>query len=61
MEERTRIRDLAEVFLGQARWEPARGFEVTDDVRLVIATQAVRLLVAHWYQNREAVAVPLFR
>lgn len=45
MEDRTRIRDLAEILLGQVRWESARGFEVTDDVRLVVATQAVRLLV----------------
>jgi Mlc titration factor MtfA (ptsG expression regulator) len=45
IEERTRIRDLAEVLLGQVRWEPARGFELTDEVRLLVATQAVRLLV----------------
>ncbi|HRW37975.1 MAG: zinc-dependent peptidase [Acidimicrobiales bacterium] len=45
VEVRTRIRDLAEVLLGQARWEAARGFEITDDVRLLVVTQAVRLLV----------------
>jgi len=45
LEPRTRIRDLSEVLLATKRWEAARGFEITDEVRLVIATQASRLLV----------------
>jgi Mlc titration factor MtfA (ptsG expression regulator) len=45
IEERTRSRDLMEELLGSVRWEAARGFEVTEQVRLVIASQAVRLLL----------------
>lgn len=45
LEERTRTRDLMEVLLGAVRWEAARGFEITEQVRLVVAAQAVRLLL----------------
>ncbi len=45
VEERTRIRDLAEPLIAEARWEAARGFELAVDVQLTIATQASRLLV----------------
>jgi Mlc titration factor MtfA (ptsG expression regulator) len=45
VDERTRRRDLMEPLLAGLRWEAARGFEVSDQVRLVIASQAVRPLL----------------
>jgi Mlc titration factor MtfA (ptsG expression regulator) len=43
---RTAIRDVMEPLLAQKRWEAARGFELTEEVRLVIASQAARLVIA---------------
>lgn len=44
LEVRTDARDVAERFLGSVRWEAARGFELTDEVRVVVASQAGLLL-----------------
>lgn len=38
--QRERIRDLATHLVGTKRWEAARGFALTDEVRLVVAVQA---------------------
>lgn len=38
--QRTRVRDLMIPLLATKRWEAARGFEVTEEMRLVIASQA---------------------
>jgi Mlc titration factor MtfA (ptsG expression regulator) len=43
---RTAARDVIEDLLATKRWEAAAGFDLTDEVRLVIASQAA-LLVAH--------------
>ena len=43
LEHRTRRRDLMEPLLVEKRWEAARGFELTDEVRLVIAAEAAQL------------------
>ena len=43
LEHRTRRRDLMEPLLVGKRWEAARGFEITDEVRLVIAAEAALL------------------
>lgn len=42
---RTAARDVVEHLLASKRWEAAAGFDVTDEVRLVVASQAA-LLVA---------------
>ena len=39
LEHRTRRRDLMEPLLVRTRWEAARGFEITDEVRLVVAAE----------------------
>jgi Mlc titration factor MtfA (ptsG expression regulator) len=44
VEVRTAARDGAERFGGSVRWEAARGFELTDEVRVVVASQAGLLL-----------------
>lgn len=43
--ERTRLTQLMERLLTGKRWEAARGFELTDEVRLVIAAQASLLIL----------------
>jgi len=45
VEVRTQARDVVEYLVAAKRWEAAAGFELTDEVRLVIASQAA-LLVA---------------
>jgi Mlc titration factor MtfA (ptsG expression regulator) len=45
VEERTAIRDVMEPLLADKRWEAAQGFELTDEVRLVVASQAARLVI----------------
>jgi Mlc titration factor MtfA (ptsG expression regulator) len=44
VEVRTAARDVADRFLATARWEAARGFELTDEVRVVVSAQAGLLL-----------------
>lgn len=44
-EDRAELEDLIQVFLGEKRIEGAGGFEVTDEVRVVIAAQACLLLL----------------
>lgn len=45
LDERTRLRDLMVRLLSEKRWEAARGFELTDEVRLVVAAQACQLIL----------------
>ncbi|WP_426571888.1 zinc-dependent peptidase [Aquihabitans sp. McL0605] len=44
-EERARLRDLMVRLLGEKRWEAARGFDLTEEMRLVIAAQAALLVL----------------
>src|SRR6478609_3817065 len=44
-EERGRLRDLMVRLLGEKRWEAARGFELTDDMRIIISAQAALLVL----------------
>jgi hypothetical protein len=41
--ERARLEDLTWVLLAEKRWEAARGFELTDEIRVTIAAQAALL------------------
>jgi Mlc titration factor MtfA (ptsG expression regulator) len=43
--ERVRLGELMEQLVGGKRWEAARGFELTDEIRLVIAAQASLLIL----------------
>ncbi len=43
--ERERLRILLANFVERWRWEPARGFELTEEMRVVIAAQASLLLL----------------
>jgi Mlc titration factor MtfA (ptsG expression regulator) len=43
--ERTRLMELVEAFVRDTRWEAARGFQVTDEMKIVVATRACRLLL----------------
>jgi MtfA peptidase len=44
-DERDRLVTLVEQFVRDTRWEAARGFTLTDEMRLTIATHACRLLL----------------
>lgn len=44
-DERSRAEELTAAFAADKHWEPARGFELTDEVRLVISAQAALLLL----------------
>jgi MtfA peptidase len=44
-DERTRLGELADHVLRTKRWEAARGFELTDEVRTVIAAHAALLVL----------------
>jgi MtfA peptidase len=39
-DERERLEELIRVFIAQVRWEPAQGFAIDDDMRLLVAAQA---------------------
>jgi len=39
-EERRLLEDRTKLFVAETRWEPARGFTMTDEVRVLIAAQA---------------------
>ena len=44
IEVRTSARDVVEHLMAAKRWEAAAGFDLTDEVRLVIASQAAILV-----------------
>lgn len=44
-DERSRLEDLIRMFIADTRWEAARGFALTDEMRLVIAAQACLLVL----------------
>lgn len=43
--ERARLAELMDQLVNRKRWEPANGFELTDEIRLVIAAQASLLIL----------------
>lgn len=45
VEDRTTLRDLMVRLLTEKRWEAANGFELTEEIRLVIASQAALLVL----------------
>jgi hypothetical protein len=45
LNERERLEDLIKVFIADKRWEAARGFRLTDEVRVLIAAQACLLIL----------------
>jgi MtfA peptidase len=60
VEDRTAARDVVLDLLGRVRWEAARGFELTDEVRLVVASQAARLVLRMpppWFPNLGSIIV----
>jgi len=44
-DERARLETLVAVFVADKRWEGARGFELTDEVRVLVAAQACLLIL----------------
>jgi hypothetical protein len=44
-DERTRLEDLVKVFIVDKRWEAAQGFDLTDDIKVLIAAQACLLIL----------------
>ena len=44
-EDQARLEDLIKVFIADKRWEAARGFTVTDEIRVLIAAQACLLIL----------------
>lgn len=50
--ERARLLRIAEHLVGRKRWESARGFDLTDEVRVLIAAHAARLVIG--LDRREA-------
>lgn len=51
---RSRLRDLARVFIAEKHWEGCAGLELTDEMRVVIAAQACRMILEldHAYYRR---------
>ena len=45
VEVRTEVRDVVEHLVAAKRWEAAAGFDITEEVRLVIASQAALVVV----------------
>ena len=59
-DERVRLGELADWLLREKRWEAAREFELTDEVRTVIAAHASLLILGldeSWYDGIGAVVV----
>ena len=57
---RTRLGELADWLLREKRWEAARGFELTDEVRTLVATHGALLVLGldeSWYDGVGAVIV----
>ena len=65
-DERARLETLTGAFLGTKHWEAARGFDVTEEMRVTIAAQACQLVLGldlDWYRDvhiPELLAVPGF-
>jgi Mlc titration factor MtfA (ptsG expression regulator) len=58
--ERVRLGELADWLLRERRWEAARGFELTDEVRTLVAGHAALLVLElgeRWYDAVGAVVV----
>jgi Mlc titration factor MtfA (ptsG expression regulator) len=58
--ERERLGDLMEAIVESKRWEAARGFALTDEIRTVIAAQAALLILGldfDWYRAVQAIVV----
>lgn len=43
--EQAKLRDIVRVFIAEKLWEPARGFHVTEEMKLTIAAQASLMLL----------------
>lgn len=43
--EQERLADLVKVFVAEKRWEGCGGLEMTDEIRVVVASQACRLIL----------------
>ena len=59
-DERNRLGDLADWLLRDRRWEAARGFELTDEVRAVVAAHAVLPILGldeSWYDGVGSIIV----
>jgi MtfA peptidase len=58
--ERQRLGELMEAIVEEKRWEAARGFALTDEIRTVIAAQAALLILGldfDWYRAVQAIVV----
>jgi MtfA peptidase len=44
-QEQSRLRDITRILFHEKRWEAARGFSVTEEMKLTIAAQAALLLI----------------
>jgi Mlc titration factor MtfA (ptsG expression regulator) len=58
--ERTRLRELIQVFVAEKDWEGCGGLELTDEIRVTISAQACLLLLGlphNYYQNVETIIV----
>ena len=58
--DRDRLGELADWLLRERRWEAARGFELTDEVRTVVAAHAVLPILGldeTWYDGVGAIIV----
>ncbi len=45
LDERNRLEELIKTFVALKRWEAARGFRLTDDMRVLVAAQACLLIL----------------
>jgi len=54
-DERSRLQDLIRLFLVDKRWQAARGFELTDDIRVLISAMACLLILELDYGYYEPV------
>ncbi len=53
--EQSRLRDVLRILIDEKYWEPARGFHITEEMKLVIAAQAALMLIGipkHDYFSR---------
>jgi Mlc titration factor MtfA (ptsG expression regulator) len=59
--EQERLQGDIQIFIAEKEWEGARGFEVRDEVKLVIAAQACLLLLGwedpHYFPNVSTIIV----
>jgi Mlc titration factor MtfA (ptsG expression regulator) len=59
-DERERLGDLMEAIIEEKRWEAAHGFELTDEIRTVVAAQAALLILGldfDWYRAVQAIVI----